>query len=100
MNYIDNFSPEQIDKQCKYLWGIILSLLYQKEADYEFLDNRVQSVINIISGSNTLFHNSPKIITICSLLETARHNDAQFRKCIMDSMGLVDELREEMCQDV
>ena len=100
MNYIDNFSPDQIDNQCKYLWGAILSLLYQKEENYEFLDQRIQSVINIVSGSNTLFHNSPKIITICSLLETARHNDSQFRKCIMDSMGLVDELRVEVSQDV
>lgn len=100
MNYIDNFSPDQIDNQCKYLWGAILSLLYQKEENYEFLDQRIQSVINIVSGSNTLFHNSPKIITICSLLETARHDDSQFRKCIMDSMGLVDELRAEVSQDV
>ena len=80
MNYINNFSPDQIDKQCKYLWGIILDLLYKKEEKYELLDNRIQSVINIVSGCNTLFHNSPKVITICSLLEVARHNDEQFRK--------------------
>ena len=34
MNYINNFSPDQIDKQCKYLWGIILDLLYKKEEKY------------------------------------------------------------------
>ena len=97
MNYINNFSPDQIDKQCKYLWGIILDLLYKKEEKYELLDNRIQSVINIVSGCNTLFHNSPKVITICSLLEVARHNDEQFRKCILDSLGLIDELRSEEC---
>ena len=97
MNYINTFSPDQIDKQCKYLWGIILDLLYKKEEKYELLDNRIQSVINIVSGCNTLFHNSPKVITICSLLEVARHNDEQFRKCILDSLGLIDELRSEEC---
>lgn len=94
-NYAENFSQNQIDKQCKYLWGITLDLLYKREEDYSWLDNRIQSVINIIAGHNALFHNSPKVITICSLLEKARIDDKQFRKCIMDSLGLIDELRTE-----
>lgn len=92
-SYVENFSQIQMDKQCKYLWGITLDLLYKKEENYPLLDNRIQSVINIISGHNTLFHNSSKVITICSLLEKARIDDNQFRKCIMDSLGLIDELR-------
>lgn len=92
-NYVENFSQNQIDKQCKYLWGITLDLLYKKEENYSFLDNRIQSVINIVSGHNMIFHNSPKVITICSLLERARVDDRQFRKCIMDSLSLIDELR-------
>lgn len=95
-NYAENFSQNQIDKQCKYLWGITLDLLYKKEDHYSLLDSRIQSVINIISGHSTLFHNSPKVITICSLLEKARIDDCQFRKCIMDSLGLIDELRADI----
>lgn len=95
MNYAERFSQQQIEQQCKYLWGIVLDLLYKKEENYPLLDNRIQSVINIISGHNTLFRNSPKVITICSLLEKARIDDTQFRKCIMDSLGLINELRDD-----
>lgn len=94
-NYAENFSQTQLDKQFKYLWGITLDLLYKKEEGYPLLDNRIQSVINIVSGHNALFYNSPKVITICSLLEKARMDDNQFRKCIMDSLGLIDELRTD-----
>lgn len=95
-SYIKSFSKEQVIKQCKYLWGITLNLLYLKEENYELLDARIQSVINMFSGCNELFQKSPKIITACSLLETARHDDAQFRKCVMDVMGIVDEFRKEI----
>ena len=98
-HYVEVFSQTQIDEQCKYLWGIVLDLLYKKEEYYPLLDNRIQSVINIISGHNKLFNHSPKVITICSLLEKARVDDAQFRKCIMDSLGLIDELRTDFASN-
>lgn len=94
--YVEVFSQTQIDNQCQYLWGITKDLLHKKEEQYPFLDNRIQSVINIIFGHNTLFNHSPKVITICSLLETARIDDRQFRKCVLDSMGLIDELRTDL----
>lgn len=97
--YVKNFSQNQIDKQCKYLWGIVLDLLYKQEEQYPFLDNRIQSVINIVSGCNTLFCHSPKVVTICAHLEKARVDDAQFRKCIMDSLGLIDELRTDFASN-
>ena len=97
-HYIKAFSQAQIDEQCKYLWGITKDLLHKKEDNYPLLDKRIQSVINIISGHNQLFNYSPKVITICSLLEKARSNDNQFRKCIMDSLGLIDELRADMLE--
>ena len=93
--YVENFSQNQIDKQCKYLWGIVLDLLYKQEEQYPLLDNRIQSVINIVSGCSTLFCYSPKVVTICAHLEKARVDDKQFRKCIMDSLSLIDELRTE-----
>lgn len=95
MNYIENFSPEQIDKQCEYLWGAVLSALYKKEQNDPTTNDYLQTTINIISGSSKLFNNSPKIVSICALLETACNNDEQFRKCILDSMGLIDEIRQE-----
>ena len=90
--YVEVFSQSQIDEQCKYLWGITKDLLHKNEEGYPFLDNRIQSVINIISGHNTLFNHSPKVITICSHLEKARVDNTQFRKCILDALGLIDEL--------
>ena len=93
--YVEVFSQTQIDNQCQYLWGITKDLLHKKEEQYPFLDNRIQSVINIILGHNALFNHSSKVVTICSLLETARRDEHQFRKCILDSMGLIDELRTD-----
>jgi hypothetical protein len=100
MNYTERFSDEQIDKQCKYLWGITKDLLHKREENYELLDSRIQSVINIIAGSNPVFHQSPKVMSICANLEKARHNDEQFRKCILDSLGLIDELRADFTLEV
>ena len=97
--YIEVFSQTQIDSQCQYLWGITKDLLHKKEEQYPYLDNRIQSVINIIFGHNTLFNYSPKVITICSLLETARTDESQFRKCVLDSMGLIDELRADFISE-
>lgn len=91
-NYTKKFSKEQIEAECKYLWGVTLDLLYKKEQNYELLDERIQSVINIIAGCSTIFKNSPKVISICANLEKARVDDLQFRKCIMDSLGLIDDL--------
>lgn len=99
-NYIDKFSGTQIDNQCKYLWGITKDLLHKREENYELLDSRIQSVINIIAGSNPVFHESPKVMSICAHLEKARHNDEQFRKCILDSLGLIDELRADFASEV
>jgi hypothetical protein len=93
--YVESFSQTQINNQCQYLWGITKDLLHKKEEGYPFLDNRIQSVIDIVSGHNVLFNYSSKVVTICSLLETARRDECQFRKCILDSMGLIDELRND-----
>ena len=44
-------------------------------------------------GSNQLFHFQPEVLTIVSNLETARREPAQFRKCILDAINLVDRLK-------
>ncbi|HAU86152.1 MAG TPA: hypothetical protein DCW90_11855 [Lachnospiraceae bacterium] len=88
-----NIPNEQIERQKKYFYGAIINLLYQREVAYPFLDNRIQTLINQISGMNKLFDYQPEILTIVSCLENARTNDDQFRKSVLDAANLVNELK-------
>ena len=84
----------EIEKQKKYLYGAIISLLYFKEENYPFLDQRIQSLINELSGSMKLFDGSvPQILSIVALLEDARIDSDQFRKNILDAANMVDKLK-------
>lgn len=84
----------EINKQKQYFYGAIISLLYFKENNYPFLDQRIQSLINEISGSIKLFNNSvPKILSIIALLEDARINSDQFRKNVLDAANMIDKLK-------
>ena len=60
----------ELEKQKKYFYGAIISLLYFKEENYPFLDQRIQSLINELSGSMKLFAGSvPQILSMIALLE-------------------------------
>lgn len=83
----------EIKKQKKYLYGAIISLLYLKEENYEFLDKRIQTLINQISGSMKLFNSTPEILSIIAWLEDARIHPEQFRKNILDAANMVDKLK-------
>ena len=84
----------EIEKQKKYFYGAIISLLYFKEENYPFLDQRIQSLINELSGSMKLFNCSiPQILSMVALLEDARVHPDQFRKNILDAANLVDRLK-------
>ena len=84
----------EIEKQKQYFYGAIVGLLYLREANYEFLDQRIQSLINEISGSIKLFNGSiPKILSIIALLEDARIHSEQFRKNVLDAANMVDKLK-------
>lgn len=85
---------EQIEMQKKYFYGAIINLLYQNEVNYPFLDNRIQTLINQISGMNKLFNYQPEVLTIVSCLENARVNKDQFRKSVLDAANLVNELKD------
>lgn len=91
-NY-ENIPLSQIEKQKRHFYGAILNCLYLKEDDSPFLDATIQTCINEIMGSNQLFHFQPEVLTIVSNLETARREPAQFRKCILDAINLVDRLK-------
>lgn len=83
----------EIEKQKKYFYGAIISLLYLKEDNYEFLDKRIQTIINQISGSIKLFNSTPEILSIIAWLEDARVRPEQFRKNILDAANMVDKLK-------
>lgn len=83
----------EIEKQKQYFYGAIISLLYLKEDNYEFLDQRIQTLINQISGSIKLFNSTPEILSIIAWLEDARVRPKQFRKNILDAANMVDKLK-------
>ena len=84
----------EIEKQKKYFYGAIISLLYFKEENYPFLDQRIQSIINELSGSMKLFDGSrTKILSMIAWLEDARVDQEQFRKNILDAANMVDKLK-------
>ena len=83
----------EIEKQKQYFYGAIISLLYLKEDNYEFLDQRIQTIINQIRGSMKLFDSKPKILSIIAWLECARVDPDQFRKNVLDAANMVDRLK-------
>jgi hypothetical protein len=91
-NYYENIPSNQIEKQKKYFYGAILDVLYKFEADYPFLDNRLQNLINQVKGSNELFGKQPQVLTIVALLQTAKDDRSQLRSCVLSAINLVDTL--------
>lgn len=89
----ENIPSNQIEKQKKYFYGSIISLLYFKEEGYPLLDARIQTLINQIMGSNKLFGEQAEVLSIAAFLETARKEPSQFRKCVLDAANLVDTLK-------
>ena len=83
----------EIEKQKKYFYGAIINLLWLKEDNYEFLDQRIQTLINQLKGSMKLFDSTPKILSMIAWLEDARVDHDQFRKNILDAANMVDRLK-------
>lgn len=93
MDAYHDIPPSQIEAQKRYLYGAIISTLYERENNSPFVEAHIQSLINQISGSNRLFNYQPEVLTIISCLETARENPRQFRKAILDAANLVNALK-------
>ncbi len=93
MDAYHDIPPSQIEAQKRYLYGAIISTLYERENNSPFVEAHIQSLINQISGSNRLFNYQPEVLTIISCLETARENPEQFRKAILDAANLVNALK-------
>lgn len=83
----------EIEKQKKYFYGAIINLLWLKDDNYAFLDQRIQTLINQVSGSMKLFDSTPEILSIIAWLEDARVHPDQFRKNILDAANMVDRLK-------
>lgn len=91
-NCYENIPSSQIEKQKCYFYGAILDCLYKFEADYPFLDNRLQNLINQVQGSNDLFGRQSEVLSIVALLKTAKSDHSQLRSCIFNAINLVDRL--------
>jgi hypothetical protein len=91
----------QIHAEKERLQGAIYKLLPYKEDNYELLDKYFVSLLQRVSGLNRLFMEQPQIITLMSILESARYESdfSKYRKCILDACALVEEI-EEGCADV
>ena len=89
----NNIPLNQIEKQKQYFYGSLVDLLYKKEEGYPLLDNRIQTLINQIMGSNELFGYQAEVLSIVAFLEQARTDSVQFRKCVLDAANLIDTLK-------
>ena len=89
-------SPNQIKQQKLYLQNSIYQLLCFKEENYEFLDGRFTSILQQLDGLNRLFNEQPVVITIMSLLESARYEDdfEKYRKAVLDATALVSKIED------
>lgn len=94
MKAYSDIPHSQIEAQKRYFYGAIISCLYQKEDNDPSLDAHIQTIINQIRGSNKLFNYQPEVLTIVSYLETARIDESQFRKSILDAANLVNALKD------
>lgn len=87
-----NISDDAILEQKRYLYGSIINLLYLHDDNYPQLDQRIQSIINTVSGSRKIFGESPELLSIIAWLEDARISPEQFRKDVLDAANMVDRL--------
>lgn len=97
MDYKYGTLPQhQIKQQKEYLQKSIFQMLPFREENYEFLDARFVSLLQQLDGLNRLFNEQPVILTIMSLLESARYEDnfEKYRKAIFDATSLVDKIKD------
>lgn len=99
-NKYGRFSQEQVRAYKKRLHSRIHWLLIYKEQGYSQLDQYFSSIQIQISGLAQLI-NSPHIITLMTLIESARSenlssdcNYSKYRKIILDAHSLVDLIPE------
>lgn len=77
------------------LIGQIFKLLPYKESNDERLDYHFTTLLFRISGMTKILNNTPELLTIMSLLESARtESDFHlYRKAILDSCSMMKKLQ-------
>ena len=97
MHYKYGTIPQsQIHSEKERLKKSVFILLPYRENSYELLDQYFDSLLFRINGLNEIFMNQAEIVTLMSLLESARHEDdfKKYRKAILDATALVDSIKE------
>lgn len=91
-----NIPSSQIHKEKERLQDAIFILLPYKEESYEFLDTYFVSLQQRICGLNYLFGGQAEILTLMSILESARYETDfnKYRKAVLDACSLVDKIEE------
>lgn len=86
----------QIHEEKVRLQGAIFKLLPYKQEGYEFLDAYFVSIQQRLNGLNYLFGEQTKMLTLMSILESARYESdfKKYRKAILDACSLVNEIEE------
>ena len=94
-------TKNQISEYKKRLHTCVHWLLIYKEQDYEFLEERFDSLMKQISGYNTLLGCQVEVLELLSALQAAKnellsdsYSFACYRKLIFDAHSSVDKLRE------
>ncbi len=74
----------------------IYKLLPYKENNFKDLDYYFSTLLFRISGMSELFNKPSELITVLSLLESARNEEdfRLYRKAVLDSCSLIKELQE------
>lgn len=87
---------DQIHREKEKLKDAIFILLPYRESSYALLDKYFESLLFRINGLNELFMYQTEIITLMSILESARHESdfVKYRKAILDATALVDDIKE------
>lgn len=97
MNIYAEVPPSQIAAEKEYFVSAIYKLLPYKEANYAYLDNYFDSVLQLLKGFNKISGNQPEVISIISKIAYARDEAEDFddyRKAILDACGMVKRIKE------
>lgn len=90
-----DISNESFCENIDDLIGQIFKLLPYKETQDERLDYHFTTLLFRISGMSKVFNNVPELLTIMSLLESARteSNFRMYRKAVLDSCSIMKKIQ-------
>lgn len=103
--YGTEFIEPQVDGNCEYLHREIHKLLYSREEEDSNLDTYFKKLQCKLGGMNEMFYHQPELITLMSVIESARieaskpdYNHETYRTLIFDAHSILDRLFERKVQ--